>query len=295
MNSEKGPDVKNENIPVKSENGAEGGGKIIFYKIISLLAIFGILFYGYISLKPPTLELIEKSLARQSTSFLLVSTLKSSLSMVEGSTIGVGLHLEIGDIVQSTYDLVDFTWKILLYGMLIGTFCKIIVESGIIDLGTALLLAGFLLMIAGLLASRYREKLHSSGKRVVLIGLIISFFVPITTIISFHSCDFFVRHIERDLDGQLNHILSDWESFKKDVSLKKVKESIRSAGAFLKELSLKLTRILIEYTCLIIIKYFFFPIIIACGFYVVLKATLTKSLDTKPLGFMQSTLLKKLI
>ncbi len=126
-------------------------------------------------------------------------------------------------------------------------------------------------------------------------GLTLAFFIPITTIISFHSCDFFVKHIERDLDGQLNNILSDWESFKKDISLKKVRDSIRSAGAFVKELSLKLTRILIEYTCLIIIKYFFFPIIIACGFYIVLKSTLTKSFDTKLLRFIQSGILRKVI
>jgi len=89
------------------------------YRAAVLLGIFLLLLILYVLLKGPSLDLTRYTLERQSGSFLLVSTLKSSLAMIEGSDIGIGFRLEVGDIVQSTYDLVDFTWKMLLYGILL--------------------------------------------------------------------------------------------------------------------------------------------------------------------------------
>ena len=94
-------------------------------QVLILLAVFAVLVVMYMFIKSPSLDLTKFTLERQSKSFLLVSTLKSSLAMIEGSDVGFGFRLEVGDIVQSTYDLVDFTWKMLLYGILLITFSKI--------------------------------------------------------------------------------------------------------------------------------------------------------------------------
>ena len=64
-----------------------------------LMAILVFLIIGYILIKKPSLDIMTFTLERQSESFLLVSTLKSSLAMLEGIDIGVGFRFELGDIV----------------------------------------------------------------------------------------------------------------------------------------------------------------------------------------------------
>ena len=222
-------------------------------------------------LQKPSLEITNLNLKRQSASFLLVSTLKSSLSIIEGSDVGVGFRLEVGDIVQSTYDLVDFTWKILLYGILLVTFSKIISEAHIIHLGQYLLAVGFGLGIISLFLARGRKLLAALGGRLAVAGLIVAFYIPVSTIVSFHACNYFVSSIEQDLDQQLGDTLADWQAFRQKLSLTEIKTIFTSAGAFVKELFLKLTRLMITYTCLIIIKYLLFPLIVAYGFFIVSK------------------------
>jgi hypothetical protein len=48
--------------------------------------------------------------------FLLLSSIKSGLAVVEGSEVGVGFSLELGDVVQPVYDYVDIAWKAALAG-----------------------------------------------------------------------------------------------------------------------------------------------------------------------------------
>jgi len=176
-------------------------GPFLFKKDILLkatwpLLAFGILLLLYVSIKGPALDITDFTLERQSASFLVVSTLKSSLAMIEGSDIGVGFRLEVGDIIQSTYDLVDFTWKILLYGILLITFSKIMFESDLINIGLYILAAGFLLYVSSLFIQQYKEKILSIGAGVIIAGMIISFYIPVSTLVSFRTCEYFVGHID---------------------------------------------------------------------------------------------------
>jgi len=244
-----------------------------------LVAILVSLIISYILIKKPSLDITTFTLERQSKSFLLVSTLKSSLAMLEGSDIGVGFRFELGDIVQSTYDLVDFTWKILLYGILLITFSKIFFESNLIDMGVYLLGTGFILRILGLFIRTFKDRIVSVGSGIIIAGLIASFYVPVSTFVSFRACEFFVGHIEEDLDHQMKDVLKEWENFKSGLSLMKLKDSIHSATIFMKSLFVRLTRILITFTCLIIIRYLLFPVVVAYGFFILSKAFLRKSFE----------------
>jgi hypothetical protein len=230
-------------------------------------------------LKGPSLDLTKFTLERQSGSFLLVSTLKSSLAMIEGSDIGIGFRLEVGDLVQSTYDLVDFTWKILLYGILLITFSKIFHESNIVDMGMYIMGIGFIVRIVSLFVHSYRQKMVSMGSGIIVAGLIASFYIPVSTVVSYRACEFFVDHIEKDLNEQLKEATKDWETFREDLSLKEFSSSVRSGAVFVKDLFLKLTRILITFTCLIIIRYLLFPIIVAYGFFILSKSFLKKKFE----------------
>lgn len=57
-------------------------------------------------------DAFDKALA----GFLLLSTIKSGLAVVEGSEVGIGFHLELGDVVQPIYDYVDIAWRAALAG-----------------------------------------------------------------------------------------------------------------------------------------------------------------------------------
>ena len=251
------------------------------YRAAVLLGIFALLFILYVMIKGPSLDLTKYTLERQSGSFLLVSTLKSSLAMIEGSDIGIGFRLEVGDIIQSTYDIVDFTWKILLYGILLITFSKIFHESNMVNIGMFILGAGIVLRIVSLFIESYKERMMTLGSGMIIAGLITSFYIPVSTIVSFRACEYFVNHIEKDLDEQMESVLEDWEAFKEQFSLTEVTTSIQSGALFVKELFLKLTRILITYTCLIIIRYLLFPVIVAYGFFIISKAFLKRKFESE--------------
>lgn len=57
-------------------------------------------------------DAFNKSLA----GFLLLSSIKSGLAVIEGSEVGIGFNLQLGDIVQPVYDYVNIAWKTALIG-----------------------------------------------------------------------------------------------------------------------------------------------------------------------------------
>jgi hypothetical protein len=70
---------------------------------------------------------LASSLERSLRTFAVLSTIKVGLAVVEGTEIGVGFGLEIGDVVQAAYDYVDIAWTTVL-------------AAGVVLLGTAFLL-----------------------------------------------------------------------------------------------------------------------------------------------------------
>ncbi len=54
---------------------------------------------------------LESSQERTLQTFAVLSTIKVGLAVVEGTEIGVGFGLEIGDVVQAAYDYVDIAWR----------------------------------------------------------------------------------------------------------------------------------------------------------------------------------------
>lgn len=76
---------------------------------------------------------IAQSFDASMNGFLILSAIKSGLAVIEGSEVGVGFNLEVGDVVQSVYDYVDVAWKTALMG------------------GTVLLLTQLLLQVVALI------------------------------------------------------------------------------------------------------------------------------------------------
>ncbi len=66
---------------------------------------------------------LESSFQRTLQTFAVLSTIKVGLAVVEGTEVGVGFGLEVGDVVQAAYDYVDIAWRTVLAGgvVLLGT------------------------------------------------------------------------------------------------------------------------------------------------------------------------------
>ncbi len=63
-----------------------------------------------------TIQYLQTSFDKSVKGFLVLSTIKSGIAVLEGTEIGVGFKVEIGDLVQSVYDYVDIAWKTSLAG-----------------------------------------------------------------------------------------------------------------------------------------------------------------------------------
>ncbi len=59
---------------------------------------------------------LKQSMDTAISGFLVLSGIKTGLAVVEGSEVGIGFSLQIGDVVQSVYDYVDIAWKTSLAG-----------------------------------------------------------------------------------------------------------------------------------------------------------------------------------
>lgn len=72
---------------------------------------------------------LTESFDKSVNGFLILSAIKSGLAVVEGSEVGVGFNLELGDVVQSVYDYVDVAWKAALAGGTIVLFLRLILQT----------------------------------------------------------------------------------------------------------------------------------------------------------------------
>jgi len=93
---------------------------------------------------------LEDSYDRALEGFLVLSAVKSGLAVIEGSEVGIGFSLQIGDLVQSVYDYVNIAWKTVLAGGTILLITRLALEGVALVDHFVLALAFFaLLLLAG--------------------------------------------------------------------------------------------------------------------------------------------------
>lgn len=127
---------------------------------------------------------IDGSLARNSVTFLTLSGLKAVLASIEGSSVGVGFHLELGDLVQPAYDYVDFVWRAFLYALALLGLYKLLMETGILTLGISLLGVGVVLWGAGTLGRGRLAPAVGWGRRIGVLGLAVAYALPLALLAS---------------------------------------------------------------------------------------------------------------
>ncbi len=84
---------------------------------------------GIGTISQANLTYLEDAFDRSLAGFLVLSGIKSGLAIIEGSEVGIGFNLEIGDIVQAVYDYVDVAWKTALAGGTILLVTRMCLEA----------------------------------------------------------------------------------------------------------------------------------------------------------------------
>ena len=89
-----------------------------------------------------TMPYLEKTYEESKKMFLTLSLLKGTTDIIEGSTVNVsmivGMEIEIGDIIQPIYDMINILWKVSLASVVILKLETIYYEIFKVKLATIL-------------------------------------------------------------------------------------------------------------------------------------------------------------
>lgn len=90
---------------------------------VSGIADLGLNAAGLGKLRTSNDRYLRSSFDKTLKTFAVLSAVKVGLAIVQGSDVGIGFNLEVGDVVQSAYDYVDVAWRTVLgsAAVLLGT------------------------------------------------------------------------------------------------------------------------------------------------------------------------------
>lgn len=102
--------------------------KLIVLVLLVLITLRGWTYKGieYIGIRPlseANETYLENAFDRSMQTFGVLSALKIGLAIIEGTEVGVGASVQVGDAVQAVYDYVDIAWRVVLASgaILLGT------------------------------------------------------------------------------------------------------------------------------------------------------------------------------
>ncbi|SUI24421.1 Uncharacterised protein [Sebaldella termitidis] len=104
-------------------------------KLLKIIVILGIILsvFGVLSkifeitifdfLKNESEEYMRNSYNQSKTLFLTLSVIKGTMGVIEGSTLNanavIGINLELGDIIEPVYEMINILWKTSLLSVVI--------------------------------------------------------------------------------------------------------------------------------------------------------------------------------
>jgi hypothetical protein len=127
------------------------------------------------ALNKTTIEVLDETLATDLKTFLIISAVKSGMALIEGTRVGVGFDVEVGDVIQPAYDYIDFIWEVFLYALVVLGFYKILMETGFLSIGIPIPGAG--LITLGLSHLGAYSRIRILARRMVLVGILLSYLV----------------------------------------------------------------------------------------------------------------------
>lgn len=236
---------------------------------------------GYQWVNGRALTLTEDALEHNLKSFLTVSGIKAVVALLEGSSIGVGFELEVGDLVQPAYDYIDFVWKLLLYALLILGFYQLLLETGVLTVGIQILGLGLMFWGVAMIYPLRHVDARAWARRIVLLGVLLAFVVPLALI----ATDFISNHYLEPLKAKYSQQLDETQqklgihraaifSLKDDISIKSPVESMAAlrdqAATLVRNISSTIwesLKVMLFYVIILMLEQLVFPLLSAYVLY----------------------------
>ncbi len=229
-----------------SETARNGAIAVVF--VLGVLCAAGPSFVsevtGYDALVERTRGLLDEGMLENQRTFLVFSAIKASLALIEGSTFGVGVELQVGDLIQPAYDYVDFFWNVFLCAFVVMGFYKILLDAGILTLGFVLIGAGLMLWALSVKWPSERWNVRAFSRRLMLLGALLTYALPISLLASDAIGDRYVSKLKTEHQRNIAEFRMELEAtrikffgLKDEISLLHPGESIENLQHGLKSIT----------------------------------------------------------
>lgn len=192
---------------------------------------------------------LEESFDNASKLFLILTGIKTVLAIVEGSDVGVGFSLQVGDIVKAVYDYIDFAWMVMLLSTLVLKLTQLLLltarwaDSQLLSI-TLLVFLVYLLVKWNLRSERLRDlrcMLRDLSYLLVTITLAAYLLLPLSVAAGARMSDEITRIHKQQAEAELIVLSSDLQAKYDSIGeaegflnkAGKVKETLFSFGSYL--------------------------------------------------------------
>lgn len=203
-------------------------------KIIRIIVIVGILLciLGIINkifeftifnfFKNMTKPYLERAYEESKKLFITLSLLKGTTDVIEGSTVNVnvilGMNIQIGDLVQPIYDIIDILWKISLASVVVLKLETIYYEIFKMKLASILIFISLVTYLPYTFSKNMVTEALKKISKYTLLGLtFIYILLPGTILLSSAMSDYFEKEYKEPAVVRLNQSLDKLNKVKDDL------------------------------------------------------------------------------
>lgn len=203
-------------------------------KIIRIIVIVGILlcilgimnkifeFTIFNFFKNMTKPYLERAYEESKKLFITLSLLKGTTDVIEGSTVNVnvilGMNIQIGDLVQPIYDIIDILWKISLASVVVLKLETIYYEIFKMKLASILIFISLVTYFPYTFSKNMVTEALKKISKYTLLGLtFIYILLPGTILLSSAMSDYFEKEYKEPAVVRLNQSLDKLNKVKDDL------------------------------------------------------------------------------
>ena len=203
-------------------------------KIIRIIVIVGILlcilgimnkifeFTIFNFFKNMTKAYLERAYEESKKLFITLSLLKGTTDVIEGSTVNVnvilGMNIQIGDLIQPIYDIIDILWKISLASVVVLKLETIYYEIFKMKLASILIFISLVTYLPYTFSKNMVTEALKKISKYTLLGLtFIYILLPGTILLSSAMSDYFEKEYKEPAVVRLNQSLDKLNKVKDDL------------------------------------------------------------------------------